>query len=149
MTVVVASHASELPRRRIRDSSRRSSPTGQPLTSLPLMSNESMRWQPELAPEGPLSAVLSRQSGRIIVYRAGVEIGRARVVFHGTEPVGTMCCCWSKVRRQTPQRYNGDSALRSTGWKSTSPVMRRRAGAEPDPSLAAAPRDAAGVRRRR
>lgn len=56
----------------------------------PLEDGEAYRWNPDAAPDGPISMVLSRSDARIIVYRNGVEIGRARVVFRdpGTK-VGT------------------------------------------------------------
>jgi hypothetical protein len=105
MTVVVASHASELAEAASPGFLAPVSPTGGPANSLPLMAHESMRWQPELAIEGPLSAVLSRQSGAISVYRSGVEIGRARVVFHGTEPAGTHVLLLVEGPAKIPQRY--------------------------------------------
>jgi L,D-transpeptidase catalytic domain len=108
MTVVVASSAGELSEAAYPGFLSPVNPEGQPLTTLPLMPTESMRWQPELAPEGPVSAVLSRQSGRIVVYRQGVEIGRARVVFHGTEPIGTHVLLMVEGPAQTAQRYNPD-----------------------------------------
>ncbi|MHC9013166.1 L,D-transpeptidase family protein [Stenotrophomonas rhizophila] len=39
------------------------------------------RWQPELAPTGVLSLLLSTTDGRLFAYRDGKEIGRARVGF--------------------------------------------------------------------
>jgi hypothetical protein len=62
---------------------------GNPIPPRPLEPSESLRWQPELSPTGPISIVLSRGSGRVIVYRAGIEIGRARAIFQGSEPIGT------------------------------------------------------------
>jgi L,D-transpeptidase catalytic domain len=44
----------------------------------PLAPSESYRWQPELAPTGPLSVVISATDQRVVVLRNGVEIGRAR-----------------------------------------------------------------------
>lgn len=41
--------------------------------------DETFRWQPELAREGPVSLVVSRADRRIIVLRNGVEIGRSRI----------------------------------------------------------------------
>lgn len=55
-----------------------------------LFQNETFRWTPEKSLEGPLSMVLSRADGRIVVLRNGVEIGRAKVHFKQAEkPVGT------------------------------------------------------------
>jgi hypothetical protein len=65
------------------------STTGTVLQARPLQQTESTRWQPELSPTGPVSVILSRVSGRAIVYRNGIEIGRSRVVFRGSEPIGT------------------------------------------------------------
>jgi len=62
---------------------------GRALLPAPLAETESFRWQPQLAPEGPVSIVVSRISGRIVVYRSGIEIGRARVIFRGSDPLGT------------------------------------------------------------
>lgn len=45
----------------------------------PLEDGKVYRWNPELAPEGPVSLVLSRSDQRLIVMRNGVEIGRSRV----------------------------------------------------------------------
>lgn len=44
----------------------------------PLAADESYRWQPEAAPSGPVSIVVSRGDQRIVVLRNGIEIGRAR-----------------------------------------------------------------------
>ncbi len=45
----------------------------------PLIDGEMFRWHPESAPTGPVSLVLSSVDGNVIVYRNGVEIGRARI----------------------------------------------------------------------
>jgi hypothetical protein len=55
--------------------------TGAEISVPPLDNGEAYRWNPDAAPEGPISMVLSRSDERIVVYRNGVEIGRARVVF--------------------------------------------------------------------
>lgn len=60
---------------------------GQPLDHVPLAAGEDERWQPELSPSGPVSIVLSQASHRMIVYRNGIEIGRARLVITGDEPI--------------------------------------------------------------
>jgi L,D-transpeptidase catalytic domain len=46
---------------------------------VPLAESETYRWQPELAPDGPLTMIVSRSDQRIVVSRNGVEIGRARI----------------------------------------------------------------------
>lgn len=48
------------------------------------------RWEPEKSTTGPVSIVLSRYDGRMVVLRNGVEIGRASVQFVEPEkPIGT------------------------------------------------------------
>jgi len=48
------------------------------------------RWEPEKAPWGPLSILLSRYDERILVLRNGVEIGRAKAAFRRPQqPVGS------------------------------------------------------------
>ena len=60
---------------------------GTALAADPLPAGVVERWQPELAPSGPVSIVVSQGSERIIVYRNGVEIGRARIQVTGEDPV--------------------------------------------------------------
>ena len=146
MTVVVASERGQLAQAAYPGFLAPVDPTGEPATTLPLMTSESLRWQPDAAPEGPLSAVLSRQSGRLVVYRAGVEIGRARVVFHGSEPIGTHVLLMVEGAAQTPQRYN--PRRDSQRWVQVDIAgYGNRGGTEPDAVLAAAHRNPAGVRR--
>lgn len=55
-----------------------------------LAAGETLRWEPEKAPTGPVSVVASRADGRVVVYRNGVEIGRARIEIADPErPLGT------------------------------------------------------------
>lgn len=60
---------------------------GQPIEPEPLAPSEADRWQPELSPSGPVSIVLSQGSQRVVVYRNGVEIGRARLTVVGDAPL--------------------------------------------------------------
>jgi hypothetical protein len=60
---------------------------GEPLERQPFATTEEERRHPESAPSGPLSIVLSQGSQRIVVYRNGVEIGRARVTIAGDAPL--------------------------------------------------------------
>jgi L,D-transpeptidase catalytic domain len=136
MTVVVASHAGEVSNAAYPGFLAPVDASGQPVSSLPLMPSESMRWQPEASTEGPVSAVLSRGSGRVVVYRQGVEIGRARVVFHGTEPIGTHVLLMAEGPAQTPQRYNPKVATQR--WIEVDIAgYDQRAGKEPDSDIAA------------
>jgi hypothetical protein len=135
MTVVVASERGELAEAANPGFLAPVNPAGEPATTLPLMSSESMRWHPEASPTGPVSAVLSRRSGRLVVYRSGVEIGRARVVFHGSGPIGTHVLLLVQGAAQTPQRYN---PRRDTHrWVGVDIAgYGDRGGAEPDTALA-------------
>ena len=55
-----------------------------------LQAGEKWRWQPERAPEGPVSIMISAADQRAIVLRNGVEIGRSRVALRDPgEPLGT------------------------------------------------------------
>ena len=56
---------------------------GEPLESQPIQASQDERWQPELSPAGPVSIVLSQGSGRVVVLRNGIEIGRARLTVTG------------------------------------------------------------------
>jgi hypothetical protein len=60
---------------------------GKPIEPSPFLPNQEDRWHPELSPDGPVSIVLSQGSERIVVYRNGIEIGRARVVISGNTPL--------------------------------------------------------------
>jgi hypothetical protein len=135
MTVVVASGGGDLAEAAYPGFLSPVDPQGRPRTTLPLLPSESLRWQPALAPEGPVSAVLSRGSGRLIVYRAGIEIGRARVVFHGHEPVGTHVLLMVQGPAAGPQRHNPDHA--EEHWVEIELAGHAdRGGREPDQGLA-------------
>jgi L,D-transpeptidase catalytic domain len=59
--------------------------TGSELTDARLGAGEIERWTPEASPKGPISAVLSSADRRIIVFRNGIEIGRARLTLPDSE----------------------------------------------------------------
>src|ERR1700727_2366408 len=90
MTVVIASDAKE-PQRVAHPGylAPVSNSGGTPIDLVPLAPTEEDRWQPEASPSGPISIVLSRASQRVVVYRNGIEIGRARVAITGDEPFST------------------------------------------------------------
>lgn len=50
-----------------------------------LANDESYRWDPAVAPDGPLSIVVTRSDARVVVLRSGREIGRAKVVFRSPD----------------------------------------------------------------
>jgi hypothetical protein len=55
-----------------------------------LGASETLRWQPQASPEGPLTLVVSAADRRAIVLRNGKEIGRARIGIEEPErPLGT------------------------------------------------------------
>jgi lipoprotein-anchoring transpeptidase ErfK/SrfK len=56
---------------------------GLPIPRDPLATGAEERWQPQLSPSGPVSIVLSQGSNRVVVYRNGIEIGRARLAVSG------------------------------------------------------------------
>jgi hypothetical protein len=63
--------------------------TGEEVAVPALSSAEEQRWTPEAAPEGPVSVVVSGADRRVLVFRSGVEIGRARIHVRGEAPLGT------------------------------------------------------------
>ena len=64
--------------------------TGQAVEVPRLSATEAYRWQPQKSPSGPLSIVISGADQRVLVYRNGVEIGRARIALaQPNVPLGT------------------------------------------------------------
>lgn len=51
---------------------------GKSIARLPLQNSEAYRWNPEAAPSGPVSIIISTGDQLVVVLRNGVEIGRAR-----------------------------------------------------------------------
>lgn len=54
----------------------------------PALPEGAFRWQPELAPQGPVSIIVSGADRQAYVYRNGVEIGRAAVTLPVDERLG-------------------------------------------------------------
>ncbi|MFM8333131.1 MAG: L,D-transpeptidase [Candidatus Methylumidiphilus sp.] len=55
-----------------------------------LSAAEAFRWRPEASPKGPVSILISRADQRVLVYRNGVEIGRAKLaISQPGQPFGT------------------------------------------------------------
>jgi hypothetical protein len=72
-------------------------------------------WQPEKAPAGPVSIIISSSDRKVYVYRDGIEIGRA--------PIGGL----QGVRLSGTFVYSADSSLNSAGqrdWISVATVGR-------------------------
>ena len=56
----------------------------------PLGSGEEQRWTPNAAPEGPVSILMSAADRRVLVFRNGIEIGRAKITLRDPgQPLGT------------------------------------------------------------
>ncbi|HMN45617.1 MAG TPA: L,D-transpeptidase [Povalibacter sp.] len=99
----------------------------------PLSQSEQLRWTPEASLSGPVSIVISRGSGRVVVYRNGVEIGRARAIFTGAGPVGTHALILAAGPAQMP-RYVPDP--QSQHWLHVGIAGDATAGGtEPDPAI--------------
>ncbi|NWK96380.1 L,D-transpeptidase [Sphingobium lactosutens] len=58
---------------------------GQPATVKPL-AGEAYRWEPEAAPQGPLTIIVSKLDQRIVVLRNGIEIGRSVTQIKDDDP---------------------------------------------------------------
>ena len=54
--------------------------SGQSIARVPLLNSEAFRWNPDAAPTGPVSIIISTGDQLVVVLRNGVEIGRARAV---------------------------------------------------------------------
>ncbi len=61
--------------------------TGEEVDARDLESHEQFRWTPEKSPDGAVSIIISRTDERALVYRNGIEIGRARVLVRRDPPV--------------------------------------------------------------
>jgi L,D-transpeptidase catalytic domain len=81
---------------------------GQPIVPDPLVSSEVERWQPELSTTGPVSIVLSQGSKRIVVYRNGIEIGRAQLTVSGAAPLANHALVLSEGPSSAPDPYVPD-----------------------------------------
>jgi hypothetical protein len=81
---------------------------GEPIARDPLAPSEDDRWQPELSPSGPVSIVLSQGSQRIVVYRNGIEIGRARLLVTGDAPLVDHALVLTEGPSSVPNPYDPD-----------------------------------------
>src|SRR6202161_2340169 len=81
---------------------------GQPVEPEPIAPTEDERWQPELSPTGPVSIVLSQASQLIVVYRNGIEIGRARLTVSGDAPLVNHALVLSEGPSTVPDPYVPD-----------------------------------------
>lgn len=104
---------------------------GQPIVRDRLTPTEVERWQPDLSSKGPVSIVLSQGSQRVIVYRDGVEIGRARLVISGDRPIASHALVLTEGPSSTPNPYVPDPA--KYRWlRIAIPGHLQEAGTQPD-----------------
>jgi hypothetical protein len=83
---------------------------GQPIERVPFAPTEEERWHPELSATGPVSIVLSQGSQRIVVYRNGIEIGRARLTVTGDGPLLNHALVLTECPSSVPDPYVPDPA---------------------------------------
>jgi hypothetical protein len=81
---------------------------GQPVAPEVFAQTEEEHWQPELSPSGPVSIVLSQASHLIVVYRNGIEIGRARLTVTGDTPLVSHALVLSEGPSTVPDPYVPD-----------------------------------------
>jgi hypothetical protein len=109
---------------------------GQPLKHEPLAATREERWQPELSPRGPVSIVLSGRSHRVIVYRNGIEIGRARLTITGDATFADHALVLTEGPSSGPDPYVPDPA--KFRWMRIGvPGHAGEAGTQADPTVIA------------
>jgi L,D-transpeptidase catalytic domain len=106
---------------------------GEPIERRPLAGTEEDRWQPDASPSGPISIVLSRQSQRIVVYRNGIEIGRARITVSGDQPFATHALVLAASPSPFADPYVPDPS-RDRWLRIGVPGHLGEAGGDPDPA---------------
>jgi hypothetical protein len=80
---------------------------GQPVDPTPI-APAGIDWHPELSPSGPISIVLSQGSQSIVVYRNGLEIGRARLTVLGDAPLVNHALVLTQGASSVPDPYLPD-----------------------------------------
>ncbi|MEJ1964914.1 MAG: L,D-transpeptidase [Gammaproteobacteria bacterium] len=110
MTVVIANDATEPERVAHPGYLAPVSLAGQPVERTPLAPSDEERWHPELAPTGPVSIVLSQGSQRVVVYRNGIEIGRARLSVSGDTPLTNHALVLTDGPSSVPDPYVPDAS---------------------------------------
>ncbi len=109
---------------------------GTPVERTPLDAAQDERWQPELSLEGPISIVLSRASHRVVVYRNGIEIGRARLTISGDEPLASHALVLADVPLNAATSPGAD-ADKYRWLRIDVPGHLGEAGTEPNPATRA------------
>ena len=88
---------------------------GAPLTDPRLSAGQDFRWQPDSSPAGPVTLVLSGADKRILVFRGGMEIGRAAVTVRDPQtPLGTEAFVLKQGSSGTPRTMGRRT---SGGWR--------------------------------
>jgi hypothetical protein len=82
---------------------------GLPVERVPFTPDEEERWHPELSSTGPVSVVLSQGSHRVVVYRNGIEIGRARLSVSGDAPLVDHALVLAEGPSSVPDPYVPDA----------------------------------------
>jgi hypothetical protein len=109
---------------------------GKAVNDDPLGSSDEDRWQPEASLSGPVSIVLSRQSRSIVVYRNGIEIGRARIGVTGDQPFATHALVLAAGPSAFPDPYVPDAS--KYHWlRIAVPGQQGEAGGDADPATVA------------
>jgi len=83
---------------------------GTPIEPHPFAPDEQERWNPDLSLTGPVSIVLSQGSQRIVVYRNGIEIGRARIAVSGDTPLINHALILTDGPSSVPDPYVPDAS---------------------------------------
>jgi len=81
---------------------------GQPVETEAFSATEDELWHPDSSPSGPVSIVLSQASQLIVVYRNGIEIGRARLTISGDTPLVDHALVLSDSPSSVPDPYVPD-----------------------------------------
>lgn len=81
---------------------------GRPVEAEAFTPTEDELWHPELSPSGPISVVLSQASQVIVVYRNGIEIGRARLTVTGDTPLVNHALVLTDAPSSVPDPYVPD-----------------------------------------
>jgi len=110
--------------------------SGTPVPDERLAAGEEARWRPEASPDGPVTLVVSGADRRILVFRSGIEIGRARITIEdpatplGTEAFVRKAAAPTAASSAAP----GATPAPSQGWMAIPlPGSKGDAAAEPDP----------------
>src|SRR3984957_4379417 len=107
---------------------------GKAINEDPLHDQDS--WQPEASLSGPVSIVLSRQSQTLVVYRNGIEIGRAGITITGDQPFATHALMLAAGPSNFPDPYVPDAS--KYHWLRIGvPGQQGEAGGDADPATVA------------